>query len=76
MGHVLTGDPQLQHRVQRSAQPTKKGGFSPEQEGLGKQKESRKDEHLFDNILYFADAEWARMKETLIKIPIHDTFHL
>lgn len=56
--------------------PQKEGGFSPEQEGLGKQKESRKDEHLFDNFLYFADAEWVRMKETLIKITIHDTFHL
>lgn len=57
MGHVLTGDPQLQHTAQGSAQPTKKGGFSPEQEGLRKQKEKRKDEHLLDNILFFVESK-------------------
>lgn len=32
------------------------GGFSPEQNGLRKQKEQRKDEHLIDNILLFVES--------------------
>lgn len=56
MGHVLTGDAQLQHRV-CVAQPTKTGGFSPEQEGLRKQKGKRKDEHLLENILFFVESK-------------------
>jgi len=41
----------------------KKGGFSPEQEGLRKQKQNRKDEHLLDNIIFFDESKLARNKK-------------
>ena len=67
---------QTRHTGICKAEKAQKGWFSLEQEGLRKQNEKRKDEHLFDNILFLVASKRERIKETPIKTPFikHTTF--
>lgn len=69
MGHVLTGDVSALQRVCCTA--CKHGGFAPEQSGLRKQKEKRKEDQLSDNILVFVQSRQARIKEMPIETSIN-----
>lgn len=51
------------------------GDFSGEREGLRKQRgEGREDEHLLENILFFVESKWVRIKEMSIKKAIRKTW--